>query len=253
MSSMVKVEALHKSFGKLQVLNNVDLEVATGEVVVMIGASGSGKTTLLRCINLLEVPERGRIFIEGEPMGLHQPDGSFRPLADSILDQRRAHIGMVFQRFNLFPHLTVLGNVMLGPLLVRKLPKAEARALAERQLEKVGLAEKLNVYPSKLSGGQQQRVAIARALAMEPKLMLFDEPTSALDPELRHEVLKVMRDLAEEGMTMIVVTHEMEFAAKVGSRLLFIDGGKIAHDGPPAELLSNPPSQRLKDFLQHVA
>ncbi|WP_298727731.1 amino acid ABC transporter ATP-binding protein [uncultured Ferrovibrio sp.] len=252
MSSMVKVEALHKSFGKLQVLNNVDLEVATGEVVVMIGASGSGKTTLLRCINLLEVPERGRIFIEGEPMGLHQPDGSFRPLADSILDQRRAHIGMVFQRFNLFPHLTVLGNVMLGPLLVRKLPKAEARALAERQLEKVGLAEKLNVYPSKLSGGQQQRVAIARALAMEPKLMLFDEPTSALDPELVGEVLETMRQLADDGMTMVIVTHEMHFARDVADRVCFLGNGQILEQGPPEKIFAEPEHERTRTFLRRT-
>ena len=252
MTSMVKVESLDKTFGDLRVLKNVDLDVAAGEVVVMIGASGSGKTTLLRCINLLETPERGRIFVAGEPMGLHKADGSFRPLADKQLDRRRADIGMVFQRFNLFPHLTVLANVMLGPQLTRGLSKADAHDLAVEQLTKVGLAEKLDVYPSKLSGGQQQRVAIARALAMKPKLMLFDEPTSALDPELVGEVLETMRQLADEGMTMVIVTHEMHFAREVADRICFLSNGQILEQGPPEKLFTAPEQERTRNFLRRT-
>jgi glutamine transport system ATP-binding protein len=210
--------------------------------VVVVGPSGSGKSTFLRCINVLETINDGDLLVDGL---------SVNGGAAQVREIRR-EAGMVFQQFNLFPQMTALENVMFGPIHTRGQSRAEARELAESLLAKVGLAERMDHYPSELSGGQQQRVAIARALAIKPKLMLFDEPTSALDPELRHEVLKVMRDLAEEGMTMVVVTHEMEFARKVGSRLIFIDAGKIAHDGPPGELLSNPPSQRLKDFLQHV-
>src|SRR5690606_8502848 len=203
----------------------------------------SGKSTFLRCINVLETIEGGDLLVDGQ--SVKGPAAQVRAI--------RREAGMVFQQFNLFPQMTALENVMFGPVHTRGATRQEARRQAEELLGKVGLAERMNHYPSELSGGQQQRVAIARALAIKPKLMLFDEPTSALDPELRHEVLKVMRDLAEEGMTMVVVTHEMEFARRVGSRLIFIDGGKVAHDGPPAELLSNPPSQRLRDFLQHVA
>jgi glutamine transport system ATP-binding protein len=224
------------------VLNGISLNIDAGEVVVVVGPSGSGKSTFLRCINVLETINDGDLLVDGL---------SVNGGAAQVREIRR-EAGMVFQQFNLFPQMTALENVMFGPIHTRGQSRAEARELAESLLAKVGLAERMDHYPSELSGGQQQRVAIARALAIKPKLMLFDEPTSALDPELRHEVLKVMRDLAEEGMTMVVVTHEMEFARKVGSRLIFIDAGKIAHDGPPGELLSNPPSQRLKDFLQHV-
>lgn len=241
--SMVEFHDVAKRFGTSVVLDGITLNIEAGEVVVVVGPSGSGKSTFLRCINVLETIDGGDLLVDGQ---------SVRGSPAQVREIRR-EAGMVFQQFNLFPQMSALDNVMFGPTHTRGMGKAEARALAEELLAKVGLAERMNHYPAELSGGQQQRVAIARALAIKPKLMLFDEPTSALDPELRHEVLKVMKDLAEEGMTMVVVTHEMEFARKVGSRLIFIDGGKVAHDGPPAELLSNPPSQRLKDFLQHVA
>ncbi|CAB3633173.1 MULTISPECIES: glutamine ABC transporter ATP-binding protein GlnQ [Achromobacter] len=241
--SMVEFHDVTKTFGESTVLNGISLNIDAGEVVVVVGPSGSGKSTFLRCINVLETINGGDLLVDG--LSVHGGAAQVREI--------RREAGMVFQQFNLFPQMTALQNVMFGPVHTRGQSRDEARELAEQLLRKVGLGERMNHYPSELSGGQQQRVAIARALAIKPKLMLFDEPTSALDPELRHEVLKVMRDLAEEGMTMVVVTHEMEFARKVGSRLIFIDAGKIAHDGPPAELLDNPPSQRLKDFLQHVA
>ena len=241
--SMVEFHDVTKTFGESTVLDGISLNIDAGEVVVVVGPSGSGKSTFLRCINVLETINGGDLLVDG--LSVHGGAAQVREI--------RREAGMVFQQFNLFPQMTALQNVMFGPVHTRGQSRDEARELAEQLLRKVGLAERMNHYPSELSGGQQQRVAIARALAIKPKLMLFDEPTSALDPELRHEVLKVMRDLAEEGMTMVVVTHEMEFARKVGSRLIFIDAGKTAHDGPPAELLSNPPSQRLKDFLQHVA
>ncbi|PNM88539.1 glutamine ABC transporter ATP-binding protein GlnQ [Achromobacter xylosoxidans] len=241
--SMVEFHDVTKTFGASTVLDGISLNIDAGEVVVVVGPSGSGKSTFLRCINVLETINGGDLLVDG--LSVHGGAAQVREI--------RREAGMVFQQFNLFPQMTALQNVMFGPVHTRGQGRDEARELAEQLLGKVGLAERMNHYPSELSGGQQQRVAIARALAIKPKLMLFDEPTSALDPELRHEVLKVMRDLAEEGMTMVVVTHEMEFARKVGSRLIFIDAGKIAHDGPPAELLDNPPSQRLKDFLQHVA
>ena len=240
--SMVEFHNVTKQFGESMVLNGISLNIDAGEVVVVVGPSGSGKSTFLRCINVLETINDGDLLVDGL---------SVKGDAAQVREIRR-EAGMVFQQFNLFPQMTALQNVMFGPIHTRGQSRAEARELAESLLVKVGLGERMNHFPSELSGGQQQRVAIARALAIKPKLMLFDEPTSALDPELRHEVLKVMRDLAEEGMTMVVVTHEMEFARKVGSRLIFIDAGKIAHDGPPSELLSNPPSQRLRDFLQHV-
>ncbi|CAB3670283.1 MULTISPECIES: glutamine ABC transporter ATP-binding protein GlnQ [Achromobacter] len=240
--SMVEFHNVTKHFGESMVLNGISLNIDAGEVVVVVGPSGSGKSTFLRCINVLETINDGDLLVDGL---------SVKGDAAQVREIRR-EAGMVFQQFNLFPQMTALENVMFGPVHTRGQGRDESRELAKALLNKVGLAERMNHYPAELSGGQQQRVAIARALAIKPKLMLFDEPTSALDPELRHEVLKVMRDLAEEGMTMVVVTHEMEFARKVGSRLIFIDAGKIAHDGPPAELLSNPPSQRLKDFLQHV-
>lgn len=241
--SIVEFKNVVKRFGPTTVLNGIDLTIEKGEVVVVVGPSGSGKSTLLRCINVLETIEEGDITVNGL---------SVRGSGAQVRELRR-EAGMVFQQFNLFPQLTALENVMFGPVHTRGSARRQAREEAIALLGKVGLEEKVNHYPGELSGGQQQRVAIARALAIRPQLMLFDEPTSALDPELRHEVLKVMQDVAEGGMTMIVVTHEMEFARKVGSRLIFIDGGKIAEDGPPAELLSNPPSQRLKEFLQHVA
>jgi glutamine transport system ATP-binding protein len=241
--SIVEFKNVVKRFGSTTVLNDIDLTIDVGEVVVVVGPSGSGKSTLLRCINVLETIQSGDISVNGI---------SVRGTPAQVRELRR-EAGMVFQQFNLFPQLTALENVMFGPIHTRGSSRKQAREEARVLLSKVGLAEKAAHYPGELSGGQQQRVAIARALAIRPQLMLFDEPTSALDPELRHEVLKVMQDLAEEGMTMVVVTHEMEFARKVGSRLIFIDQGKIAEDGPPDELLSNPPSQRLKDFLQHVS
>ena len=221
----------------------IDLKINQGEVVVIIGPSGSGKSTLLRCINKLEEITSGELIVDGLKVN------------DPKVDERliRQEAGMVFQQFYLFPHLTALENVMFGPLRVRGANKAAAEKLAKDLLAKVGLAERAHHYPSELSGGQQQRVAIARALAVKPKMMLFDEPTSALDPELRHEVLKVMQDLAEEGMTMVIVTHEIGFAEKVASRLIFIDKGRIAEDGDPQVLVNNPPSPRLREFLQHVA
>jgi len=240
--SMVEFRGVTKRFGTSLVLDDVSLSINAGEVVVVVGPSGSGKSTFLRCINVLETIDGGDLLVDG----LSVKGGSAQ------VREIRREAGMVFQQFNLFPQMTALENVMFGPIHTRGMRRSEAQTLARDMLRKVSLDERVDHYPSELSGGQQQRVAIARALAINPKLMLFDEPTSALDPELRHEVLGVMRDLAEEGMTMVVVTHEMEFARKVGSRLIFIDGGKIAHDGPPAELLEHPPSQRLKDFLQHV-
>ncbi|HVI51374.1 MAG TPA: glutamine ABC transporter ATP-binding protein GlnQ [Candidatus Sulfotelmatobacter sp.] len=240
--SMVEFRQVVKSFGPLTVLDKVDLSIDKGEVVVIIGPSGSGKSTLLRCINALENIQDGDIVVDGRSVRGGKAE----------IHQIRLEAGMVFQQFNLFPQMTALENVMFGPIHSRGLGKAEARDLAQSLLAKVGLKDKGGHAPSELSGGQQQRVAIARALAIKPALMLFDEPTSALDPELRHEVLKVMQDLAAENMTMVVVTHEIEFARKVGSRLIFMEGGKIVHDGNPVELLGNPPSSRLRDFLQHV-
>ncbi len=241
--SIVEFKNVTKRFGDNVVLDGISLSIDAGEVVVVVGPSGSGKSTFLRCINVLETIQGGDIIVNGHSvMG---PPAQVREL--------RREAGMVFQQFNLFPQLTALENVMFGPIHTRGTPRDQAREQALELLSKVGLAERAGHYPGQLSGGQQQRVAIARALAIKPLLMLFDEPTSALDPELRHEVLKVMQDVAEEGMTMIVVTHEMEFARKVGSRLIFMDGGKIAEDGDPATLLSQPPSQRLRDFLQHVS
>jgi len=241
--SIVEFKNVTKRFGDNVVLDGIDLSIDSGEVVVVVGPSGSGKSTFLRCINVLETIQGGDIVVNG-----HSVLGK----TSQVLELRR-EAGMVFQQFNLFPQLTALENVMFGPIHTRGASKAQARQQALELLDKVGLAERAGHYPGQLSGGQQQRVAIARALAIKPLLMLFDEPTSALDPELRHEVLRVMQDVAEAGMTMIVVTHEMEFARKVGSRLIFMDQGKIAEDGDPQALLSNPPSQRLKDFLQHVS
>ncbi|CAD6513550.1 glutamine ABC transporter ATP-binding protein GlnQ [Paraburkholderia sabiae] len=239
---MVQFRQVTKRFGQTTVLDSVDLNIGTGEVVVLIGPSGSGKSTLLRCINALEHIDGGDLIVDG----ISVLGGTKK------VREIRREAGMVFQQFNLFPQLTALENVAFGPRQVRGMSKDEAEALARELLAKVGLAERVGHYASELSGGQQQRVAIARALAVKPKLMLFDEPTSALDPELRQEVLRVMQSLAEEGMTMVVVTHEMAFARRVGTRLIFMEHGHIAVDGPPAALLDNPPNQRLRDFLQHV-
>lgn len=251
MAPKVHIKSLRKSFGSHTVLHNVDLDVNEREVVVLIGASGSGKTTLLRCINLLEIPDSGVILVDQEPMG-HEVRGVFRPLGDKALQMRRAQIGMVFQRFNLFPHKTALENVTLGPIVSRKLPKAKADMLGMELLERVGLPEKRDAYPAHLSGGQQQRVAIARSLAMEPQLMLFDEPTSALDPELVGEVLDTMRQLAKEGMTMIIVTHEMAFAREVADRVVYLDHGHILEQGPPSEIFQSPKHERTRNFLRRT-
>lgn len=239
--SIIQFKGVTKRFGSTVVLDNVDLTISEGEVVVVIGPSGSGKSTLLRCINGLETIEGGDLLVDGL---------SVRSRKDIRAIRREA--GMVFQQFNLFPQMNALENVAFGPIHTRGQSQAEAHRIAEELLAKVGLSERKFNCPGELSGGQQQRVAIARALAVKPKLMLFDEPTSALDPELRQEVLKVMQTLAEEGMTMVVVTHEMTFARRVGTRLIFMENGLISADGLPAELLDNPPNQRLIDFLQHV-
>jgi polar amino acid transport system ATP-binding protein len=250
--ALVVAEDVHKSFGRLEVLKGIDLQVRRGEVMCVIGPSGSGKSTFLRCVNHLEKLTAGRLWVNGELMGYRQKRGRLYELRDSEIALQRSDIGMVFQRFNLFPHLTVLGNVIEAPVQVKKKPKAEATALARELLERVGLPDKADAYPEQLSGGQQQRVAIARALAMEPSLMLFDEPTSALDPELVGEVLDVMRDLAEGGMTMVVVTHEMGFAREVGDSLVFMDDGMVVESGVPAEVLGNPQHERTRAFLSKV-
>ena len=251
--SLVTIRNLKKSFGATQVLNGVDIDVARGEVVVIIGASGSGKTTLLRCINALESYDDGSIRVDGVEIGFRDADGTVRRArGDRELAKIRADIGMVFQLFNLFPHLNARDNVMLGLLKVRGMAKAEAKDRAEHWLAKVGLADRMDNFPGQLSGGQQQRVGIARAVAMEPKVLLLDEITSSLDPELVGEVLSVVRQLAADGMTMIVVTHEMIFARDVGTRLVFMDGGLKVEEGAPRELLLNPRHERLKAFLSRL-
>jgi polar amino acid transport system ATP-binding protein len=249
---MVKAEAVHKSFGRLEVLRGIDLEVAPKEVMCMIGPSGSGKSTFLRCINHLEKIDAGRLSVDGELVGYRQRGNKLYELPDSEVCKKRSEIGMVFQRFNLFPHMTALENIVEAPLLVKKESRATSEARARKLLDRVGLSDKVDCYPNQLSGGQQQRVAIARALAMEPKLMLFDEPTSALDPELVGEVLDVMRGLAKDGMTMVVVTHEMGFAREVGDSLVFMDSGVIVETGTPRDVLSNPKHERTKAFLSKV-
>jgi polar amino acid transport system ATP-binding protein len=249
---MVKAENVHKSFGRLQVLNGVDLEVKPGEVACVIGPSGSGKSTMLRCINHLEKINGGRLWVDGELVGYREHGGKLHELREKDIARQRADIGMVFQRFNLFPHMTALENVMEAPCQVKGQPRSEVRVKALATLERVGLADKSGAYPAQLSGGQQQRVAIARALAMEPKLMLFDEPTSALDPELVGEVLDVMRGLAEDGMTMVLVTHEMGFAREVADTLAFMDGGVVVEAGNPREMLADPQHDRTKAFLSKV-
>ncbi|MDO4791166.1 MAG: amino acid ABC transporter ATP-binding protein [Buchananella hordeovulneris] len=252
-SQMVSVKGVHKFFGDLHVLRGVDLEVRPGEVCVLLGPSGSGKSTLLRCINQLETIEAGRIEVEGELQGYaERADGRLQVLKDKQIAAQRSRLGMVFQRFNLFPHLTALGNVMEAPVRVRGIKPAAAKRRALELLDQVGLADRADHYPAELSGGQQQRVAIARALAMDPEIMLFDEPTSALDPELVGEVLGVMKDLAAAGMTMVVVTHEMGFAREVADTVVFMDEGVIVESGAPDQVFDNPQTERFKDFLQHV-
>lgn len=238
---MIQLQDVHKSFGKNEVLKGIDLHVTPGEVVVIIGPSGSGKSTVLRCMNYLEVPTSGKVVVDG--LDLANKDN---------LSKVRTELGMVFQRFNLFPHMSVLKNLTLAQEKVRKTDKKEARKIALQLLERVGLADKAEAYPDNLSGGQQQRVAIARALAMKPKALLFDEPTSALDPEMVHEVLDVMKALAKEGMTMVVVTHEMGFAREVAYRVVFVDDGQIQEEGTPEEVFDHPKNERLKSFLSKI-
>jgi polar amino acid transport system ATP-binding protein len=249
---MVQAEGVSKSFGAHQVLRSIDLQVDRGEVLCVIGPSGSGKSTFLRCINHLERIDAGRLTVDGEPVGYRQHGGKLYELKPREAARQRREIGMVFQRFNLFPHMTALENVTEAPIRVKGLSKAAAVQRGEELLDRVGLGDKGSHYPSQLSGGQQQRVAIARALAMEPKLMLFDEPTSALDPELVGEVLDVMKGLAGSGMTMIVVTHEMGFAREVADALVFMDGGVVVESGDPREVLANPQHQRTQAFLSKV-
>ncbi|MER7668754.1 amino acid ABC transporter ATP-binding protein [Kitasatospora sp. NPDC096128] len=249
---MVEAQGVRKSFGLVEVLKGIDLEVKKGEVFVLVGPSGSGKSTFLRCINHLEKINGGLLSVDGELVGYQMRGGRLHELKDREVAQKRRDIGMVFQHFNLFPHMTAIENVIEAPVQVKGESKAAARERGMALLERVGLADKAKNYPSQLSGGQQQRVAIARALAMKPKLMLFDEPTSALDPELVGDVLDVMRGLAEEGMTMVVVTHEMGFAREVGDALVFMDGGVVVESGNPREVLSNPQHERTRAFLSKV-
>jgi len=249
---MVKAEAVYKNYGRLEVLRGIDLEVLPKEVMCIIGPSGSGKSTFLRCINHLEKIDAGRLSVDGELVGYRERGDRLYELPDREVCRKRSEIGMVFQHFNLFPHMTALENVVEAPVRVKKEARGSAEARARALLERVGLAEKVDAYPKQLSGGQQQRVAIARALAMQPKLMLFDEPTSALDPELVGEVLDVMRGLAKDGMTMIVVTHEMGFAREVGDSLVFMDSGVIVEQGAPREVLANPRHERTQSFLSKV-
>ncbi|MEA2514494.1 MAG: polar amino acid transport system ATP-binding protein [Thermomicrobiales bacterium] len=249
---MIRLEGVHKRFGRLHVLRGIDLEIARGEVVVVIGPSGSGKSTLLRVINHLEAIDDGTIYLDGKPIYEYTVDGRRVRDSERVIRAIRSRIGMVSQRFNLFPHMSVLNNVMAGPIHVRKMSPAQAEARARTLLERVGLADKVRSYPSQLSGGQQQRVAIARALAMDPEAMLFDEVTSALDPELVGEVLRVMRGLAAEGMTMVVVTHEMGFAREVADRVVMMDEGAIVEIGPPADFFGRPQNPRTQAFLQAV-
>ena len=252
MTAMVKAEGVHKRFGRLEVLKGVDLEVRRGEVMVMLGPSGSGKSTFLRCINHLEKINAGRLSVDGELVGYRESGGKLHELHEREVARKRAQIGFLFQHFNLFPHMTALENVALAPIRVAGIGRDEAGRRARDLLARVGLADKLETYPVALSGGQQQRVAIARALAMQPKLMLFDEPTSALDPELVGEVLDVMRQLARDGMTMIVVTHEMGFAREVADQVVFMDEGFVVESGSPGQVLAHPRHERTQAFLSKV-
>ncbi|MFO1149958.1 MAG: amino acid ABC transporter ATP-binding protein [Alsobacter sp.] len=252
MEPLVRITGLRKSFGPVEVLSGIDLTVAQGECLSIIGPSGSGKTTLLRCVNYLEKPTSGEVLVDGTLIGQVDGPRGRRYLSDREMAVARAEIGFVFQRFNLFPHLSAAGNVALAPRLVRGLPAPEAHDLAVEMLRKVGLAHKVDEYPERLSGGQQQRVAIARVLAMQPKLILFDEPTSALDPELVGEVLSVMRTLAQEGRTMMIVTHEVQFAGDVSNRVIFMDHGRIVEEGKPDALLRRPSHERTRLFLKKI-
>jgi polar amino acid transport system ATP-binding protein len=249
---MVQAQAVSKHFGALQVLRGINLEVKRGEVMCIIGPSGSGKSTFLRCINHLEKVDGGRLMVDGQMVGYREHGGRVYELKDREVCRRRAEVGMVFQHFNLFPHMTALQNVTVGPVKVKGETRAQAEQRGRELLARVGLADKVDAYPRQLSGGQQQRVAIARALGMQPKLMLFDEPTSALDPELVGDVLQVMRQLAEDGMTMVVVTHEIGFAREVGDSLVFMDGGVVVESGVPREVLANPSQERTKAFLSRI-
>lgn len=252
-NAFLSLRGIHKSFGPLHVLKGISLEASQHEVVSLIGASGSGKSTLLRCINLLEIPDRGEIWMDGKPMPLSEAGAGIRRITDHrALRLMRTQLAMVFQSFNLWSHMTILENVTECPVHVLGVPKAEARGQAEALLERVGIADKRNVYPAQLSGGQQQRAAIARALAMEPKILLFDEPTSALDPELVGEVLKVMRDLAEEGRTMIVVSHEMRFVREVSNKVVFLHQGQIGESGSPDDIFHSPRTEACQKFLSSV-
>ncbi|WP_426244990.1 amino acid ABC transporter ATP-binding protein [Nocardioides sp. LHG3406-4] len=252
MTAKLRVENVHKRFGSTEVLRGVTLEVAEGEVACVIGPSGSGKSTLLRCVNHLEKVQAGRIWVDDELIGYRQKGGHLHEMRPKEVARQRRHIGMVFQRFNLFPHMTALQNVIEAPRTVARTAEKQAIAKAEQLLDRVGLADRAGFYPSQLSGGQQQRVAIARALAMDPTLMLFDEPTSALDPELVGEVLDVLKSLAVDGMTMVVVTHEMGFAREVGDTLTFMDDGQVLESGSPRDMLSSPKHPRTQDFLRRV-
>jgi polar amino acid transport system ATP-binding protein len=250
--SLIEVAGVSKWFGDKQILHDVDLSVARGEVVVLIGPSGSGKTTLLRCINHLEAPERGEVRLDGTPIGTRQVNGTVKPLRNAELSRQRAHVGMVFQRFNLFSHRTAMQNITDGMIHVARVPKADAEETARELLAQVGLPDKAGSYPRQLSGGQQQRIAIARALGMKPRAILFDEPTSALDPETVGDVLDVMKQLALAGMTMVIATHEMGFARDVADRVVMMDAGRIVESGPPAQFFAQPSSERTRAFLARV-
>jgi len=250
--SMIKIEGVHKYFGKNHVLNDINLQIEQGEVMCVVGPSGSGKSTLLRSLNHLERITSGKIYIDNELIDHRENDKDILKTDPKKVSAMCAELGMVFQRFNLFPHKTAIQNITIAPITVKKIGKKQAEAKAAELLKKVGLLDKANEYPSRLSGGQQQRVAIARALAMEPKIMLFDEPTSALDPELVGEVLEVMKQLARDGMTMMVVTHEMGFAREVGTRLIFMDQGRIVEQGTPREVFENPQNERTKEFFRSI-
>jgi polar amino acid transport system ATP-binding protein len=251
--AIIEASEIHKSFGANKILNGISLKVSKGEVVVLIGASGSGKTTFIRCLNLLETFESGRVRVNGHTLGyVERPDGRLVPDSAREIARKRRDIGMVFQRFNLFPHMTAIENIIEAPIHVLKMPRADAIAQANKLLSRVGLADRADHYPSQLSGGQQQRVAIARALAMQPKVLLFDEPTSALDPETVGEVLQVMKELASDGMTMIVVTHEMEFAREVANRVVVLDQGELIEQGPPEQIFTAPEHPRTRAFLRRM-
>ncbi|MCG7234878.1 amino acid ABC transporter ATP-binding protein [Corynebacterium sp. ACRQM] len=249
---MISAQNVHKSFGQFEVLKGIDLEVQPGEVACLLGPSGSGKSTFLRCVNHLDKATAGRLYVDGELIGYREKNGILYEISEKQAAQQRSDIGMVFQSFNLFPHRTVIENIIEAPMQVKKMPEDKARKRAMELLDEVGLAAKADNYPVQLSGGQQQRVAIARAVAMDPKLMLFDEPTSALDPELVGEVLRVMKDLAAQGMTMLVVTHEMGFAREVADKIFFMDSGVVLESGTPAEVLETPQQPRTKEFLSSL-